>query len=302
MTAGVQPTFDELMGTLGSLATKLAGHEGTAIRERLRQLAAVLATQGSVPPASDIVLRTRAAAVLEHLIASIVPLGGLAPLRSLRGVNLGELIDGLRSFIELLRAPTGERLVAVEQLIADLQASRVLRPVPIHGLDIDDTAEALATESARRHGLDGAALRSAVGRMKREMSTLVRQLELRARAESQRAQTAAEMERLLDALIASGGPLGKAVAPERAALVRAFRTVDLAHMAAGLRVLGRWLSTPAGDPEAHVAGLRAQFAEAVGPATAGDPARSEVERRADFDRDIRASVDEIFRATSPASS
>jgi hypothetical protein len=301
MTAGVQPTFDELMGTLGTLATKLAGHEGTAIREHLRQLAAVLATQGSVPPASDIVLRTRAAAVLEHLIASVVPLGGLAPLRSLRGVNLGELVDGLRGFIGLLRAPAGERQVHVEQLIADLQASRVLRPVPIHSLEIDDAAEALAAESARRHGLEGAAMRSAVGRMKREMSTLVRQLELRARAESQRAQTASEMERLLDTLIGSGSALSKAVAPERAALVQAFRTVDLAHMAAGLRVLGHWFSTPAGGPDAHFAGLRAQFAEAVGPPTTGDPARSEVERRADFDRHIRAAVDEIFRSTNPAS-
>src|ERR1041384_3278572 len=180
MIAGVQVTFGELMSTLGTLATKLAGHEGTAIREHLRQLAAVLATQGSVPPASDIVLRTRAAAVLEHLSASVVPLGALAPLRSLRGVNLGELVDGLHSFIGLLRAPVGERHVQVEQLIADLQASRVLRPVPIQGLESDEAAGALAVEAARRHGLEGAVLRRAVGRMKREMSTLVRQLELRA--------------------------------------------------------------------------------------------------------------------------
>ncbi|HSR95962.1 MAG TPA: hypothetical protein VLM79_02775 [Kofleriaceae bacterium] len=301
MTAGVQPTFDELMGTLGTLATKLAGHEGTAIREHLRQLAAVLTTQGSVPPASDIVLRTRAAAVLEHLIASVVPLGALAPLRSLRGVNLGELVDGLHSFIGLLRAPPGQRQVQVEQLIADLQASRVLRPVPIQGIEIDDAAEALAVESARRHGLEGAGLRRAVGRMKREMLTLVRQLELRARAETQRAQTASEMERLLDTLLGGGGALGKVLVPERAALVQAFRTVDLAHMAAGLRVLGRWFSTPAGDPDPHIAALRAQFTEAVGPPTVGDPARSETERRADFDRYIRGAVDEIFRATNPAS-
>jgi hypothetical protein len=108
------------------------------------------------------------------------------------------------------------------------------------------------------------------------------------------------MERLLDTLVGSGSPLGKAVAPERAALAHAFRTVDLAHMAAGLRVLGRWLSTAASDPSAHIAALRAQFTEALGPPTAGDPARSQAERRADFDRDIRTAVDEIFRAARPA--
>jgi hypothetical protein len=192
--------------------------------------------------------------------------------------------------------PTFERLTAC---YTGTSMTAPARP-SFDELHIEGTVEALSIESARRHGLEGAELQRAVGRMKREMSTLVHQLELRVRAEAQRAQTASEMERLFDGLIRSGSALGKAVAPDRAALVQAFRTVDLTHMAAALRVLGRWLATPSTDPAAHVAELRARFAEALGPPTAGDPARSEAERRADFERDIQLAVDEIVRATTPA--
>jgi hypothetical protein len=301
MTAPAQPSFDELLRTLASLSSKLSGREGTAIREHLQELANVLASQS--PGGSDTELRARAATALEQLIEAVAQLGVLGPgAQALRGLNLGSLVDGLRTFVGFLRAPTGENQAQVEQLIADLQGSPVLKPVPLDELQIDGTVEALAIESARRHGLEGAELQRAVGRMKREMSTLVRQLELRARAEAQRTQTASELERLLDALIGNGSALGKAVALERAALVHAFRTVDLAHMAAGLRVFGRWLSTASSDPAAHVADLKARFAEALGPPTAGDPARSEAERRADFERDIQVAVDEIFRATRPAPS
>lgn len=301
MTAPAPPSFDELMRTLAELSSALSGSAGGAIRERLQELASVLAAQGP-----DAELRARAAAALERLIGAVAHLGGLRGTeglslhRALRGAKVTELVDGLRAFVDFLRAPTGENQAQVENLIADLQGSPVLRPVPLDELQLDSTVEALAIESVRRHGLEGAELQRAVGRMRREMSTLVRQLELRARAEAQRAQTASEMERLLDTLIGSASALGKAVATEREALVQAFRSVDLAHMGAGLRVLGRWLSTASSDPAAHVADLRVRFAEALGPPTAGDPARSEAERRADFERDIRTSVDEIFRTTRPA--
>jgi uncharacterized membrane protein YgcG len=133
--------------------------------------------------------------------------------------------------------------------------------------------------------------------MKREMSTLVRQLELRAQQEASRARTAADMERLLGSVVQTGTLLGQALDPERAAILDAFRRVDLVHMAEGLRVLGEWLSTPAPDAAAHVAVLKARLAETLGPPTTGDPGRSEAERRADFEREIKVAVDEIFRGS-----
>jgi hypothetical protein len=68
-------------------------------------------------------------------------------------------------------------------------------------------------------------------------------------------------------------------------------------MAEGLRVFGAWLSTPAGDVAAHVATFRVELARVLGPPSLGDPGRTEAERRADFERDIRAAVDEIFRGS-----
>src|SRR5262249_46907467 len=153
----------------------------------------------------------------------------------------------------------------------------------------------LAAESARRHGLSGVELQRVVERMKRQVSTLIKQLELRARDEAQRAKIASEMEKLLDRLIESGRDVGQAVARQRAPIVQAFRSVDLAHMAAGLHVLAAWLSTPADDATAHVAALQAKLSDALGPPTAGDPARSDEERRADFEREITAAIDQIFR-------
>ena len=298
MTAPQQPTFEQLMAALAGLSTKLAGREGNAIREHIQRLGNILALQGPEPE-----LRARAAAELEQLVEAIAQLA--KPRRgpsakAIRDLDLGQLAGGLRTFAAYLRAPTGENQAQVEDLVAKLQGAAVLQPVPLDELRIDGTIEELAVESARRHGLEGAELRHAVARMKQQMSALVTQLEIRAKQEASRAKTAAEFERLVGAVVQTGTALGQAVANERAPIVQAFRSVDLAHMAEGLRVFAEWLSTPAGDVTAHVATLRARLAEALGPPTAGDPARSEAERRADFEREIKAAVDQIFRSTRPA--
>jgi len=303
MTAPPPTTFDQLMAELAGLSTKLAGREGQAIREHLQRLASILAQQGPEPE-----LRARTAAELEQLIGAIAQLGKIKrgpSAKAIRDLDLGQLAGGLRTFVTYLRAPTGENQAQVEELVAKLQGAAVLSPVPLdelrRGGAIDSTIEVLAVESARRHGLEGAELRHAVERMKRQMSGLMTELELRAQQEAARARTASEFERLVDAVVQTGTALGQAVAHERAPIVQAFRGVDLAHMAEGLRVFAEWLSTPAGDVTAHVALLRARLAETLGPPTAGDPARSDAERRADFEREIKAAVDDIFRSTRPAS-
>ena len=304
MTAPEQPTFEQLMAALAGLSTRLAGREGNAIREHVQRLAAILATQGSQGSgADDAELRARAAAELEQLVGAIGQLARVKrgpSAKAIRDLDLGQLAGGLRTFAAYLRAPTGENQAQVEALVARLQGAPVLQPVPLDELRLDGTIEALAIESARRHGLEGAELRHAVARMQREMSALQTQLEIRARQEASRARTAAEFERLVDAVVTTGTALGQAVASARAPIVQAFRGVDLAHMAEGLRVFAEWLSTPAADVTAHVAELRARLAAALGPATTGDPARSEAERRADFEREIRDAVDQIFRGTGPA--
>jgi hypothetical protein len=171
--------------------------------------------------------------------------------------------------------------------------------VPLDELRIHHRVASLAIQSAMRRGLEGDEARRAVDRMKREMAQLVTRLESRAREEAERARSASEIERMLDQLIESGNKLGKAIAPERAAIAQAFRRVALARMSDGMRAFAVWISTPTDDPAAHVAALRDKLADTLGPPTAGDPLASEAERRADFEREIAVAVEQIFGSVGP---
>lgn len=302
MTAPGEPDLEAMMAALAALPAHLTGRDGPEIRERVARLAEILRTGGP-----DAELRARAAEELDPLIAATLRLTagaqrGKAAAPAAGEIDLAELAGGLRRFVEFLRAPTDANQAEVEAMVTALRGPPLPppAPVPLDQLNVDGTVDELAIESARRRGLKGAEARRAIERMKREMAGLMTQLELRAQQEASRATTAAEMERLFDAVIQTGTPLGRALAPERAAVIAAFRSVDLAHMAEGLRTFGEWLSTPAADPAAHVAELRARFAGALGPPTAGDPARSEDERRADFEREIRDAVARIFGGAGPA--
>jgi hypothetical protein len=297
MTVPGEPDLAAVMGALAQLPAQLTGRDGQDIRARVERLAGILGAKGS-----DAELRSRAAGELEQLIDAVARLAGGAKgkqraAQASGAIDLGQLADGLRSFVEFLRAPTTANQAQVEQMIASLHGTALPRPVPLDQLNIEATVEELAVESARRHGLPGADARHAVARMKREMTQLVRQLEQRAQQEAARATAAADMERLFDRVVDTGTPLGQALAPERSAIVTAFRSVDLAHMAEGLRVFGAWLIRPSRDPAAHVGELRTQLADTLGPPTAGDPARSEAERRHDFEREIQNAVDQIFRGS-----
>lgn len=297
MTNPAEPDLATMMAALAALPAQLTGRDGKAIRESVERLAGILGAQGA-----DAELRSRAAGELEQLTTVVARLAGAGgkprPALGPGGLDLAQLADGLRRFAEFLRAPTAANQAQAEQLLASLHGPPP-PPVPLDQLNIDATVDELAIESARRHGLKGAEARHAVARMKREMTALVRQLELRAQQEASRATAAADMERLFDRVVQTGTPLGQALAPERAAVLAAFRSVDLAHMAEGLRVFGEWLSKPSRDPAAHVAELRARLAETLGPATTGDPMRSEAERAADFQREIAGAVDVIFRGAGP---
>jgi hypothetical protein len=295
MTAPSQPGFDELIAALGGLSSKLAGRDGNALRESVQQLATAL-TQAAASPQ----LRTRVAGELDKLVASISQLG-TAPgsgAQTARGMDLARVAAGLRTFADHLRSPSHATRAQVDQLVSHLRRAASLQPAAV-APQLDGTIEAIATEAARRNGYEGDALPGAVARMKQEMSSLVQQLERRAQQEASRARTASEFERLFDAVVATGNPLGEAAALERAPILQAFRSVDLVHMAEGLRVFAEWLATPSDDPTAHVADLRSRLADALGPPTDRDPSRSDAERRAEVERDIRAAVERTFGPKAP---
>ena len=281
-----------VLGTLTALANQLSGRDGNAIREHLQRLGFVLASH-----CPDAELRAQAASELEQLITVLAGLGALrgAAGKAVRGFPVAKLADGLRAFVAYLRAPTADHQAEVEQLIGELRAAPALQPVPLDQLNIDERVEALAHESARRAGLSGGAAKRAVERMQREIAALVRRLEQEAHQEAARTKTASDFATMLDRVVELDAPVGRALAPERAAILAAFCRVDLRHMADGLNAFALWLADPADDAAAHVAALRAQLADALGPPTAGDPLRSDAERRADFEHQAEVALDAIFR-------
>lgn len=298
MTAPMPPNLEELMAALGAVSGKLAGREGDAIRRHLQQLLEVLA-QGGTQAAPDAELRARAGGALDQLITALVQLldGRGAAGSSLRGVDLKKLADDLRAFAEFLRSPTSENQAQAEQLIEQLQGSP-FQPVPLDQLKLDSTLDVLAAAAARRQGLTGAEARSTAERMKSEARVAIRRFELRAHDEAARAATAAQLDQLLDQLIETGTPVAQAVAGERASLVAQFRSVDLVHMSDGLRTFAAWLTSPVGDDlPAQLASLRAQWAAALGAPTHKDPARSDAEKRFDFERELASEVHAIFGTT-----
>lgn len=284
------PTFEQLMAALQAGVAQLGGREGKVIRAHVEKLAALIEA-----PDPDGAGRAAAAAELEQLVAVLAKAGGKLGGK-LGGLDVGRLADGLRVFAGWLRAPSAEGQAQVEQLVAELAGA----PVPLHELRLDGTIEPIAIAAARRRGLAGAEARRAVERMKREMATLVARLEARARDDAARLRTATDFGKLIDRVIGLGTPLGAELARARERIEQAFRRVDLAHMAEGLRELAEWLATPADDDAAHVAALEARLAEVLGPPTLGDPTAGEAERRAEWEREIKAATERIFGAWEPS--
>ena len=185
------PTFEGLLAALARGSAKLEGREGAAIRAHLDALAKILAAGGD-----DAVSRKRAAGELDQLITAIGAASGPVG-KAFRGVELFQLTDGLRTFASWLRAPSAAGEAQVAELV-----QRMNGPVPLDELRVDGQVEQLAIEAARRQGLEGAAARHAVERMKREMQSLVSRLEGRAREEASRAKTANDFSELLDQVVA----------------------------------------------------------------------------------------------------
>lgn len=297
MTAQAPSNLDELLGSLAAIAGKLGGADGSAVREHLQHLATVLAM-----PGSEAEQRARTADALDRLIGVIAQLVGLRgpAAKALKDFPLPRLADGLSAFVAYLRDPSTERQAAVEQQLSGLPGLPELQPVPLDELPIRARVESLAEAAARRRGLRGAAARREVDRIKREMTALLQQVDREVQDNAGRVRALADMERLLDRMAQLKSPLSQALTGERAALLEAFRRVDLARMAEGLRTFGQWVATPADDPAAHIAALRTQFAAAIGPPTMSEPAQSDTELRAELERRVQVAVDQILLAKEPS--
>lgn len=84
------------------------------------------------------------------------------------------------------------------------------------------------------------------------------------------------------------------LAGQRDEILREFCRASLAGMAAGLREYALWLATWAHDAQDQVGALRTRMWNVMGPQTFVDPRRSDAERRADYERQAQAGVEQIL--------
>jgi hypothetical protein len=277
---------------LQAFGAAFPGKSGDELRAHLASLTELVAAPAGATPEADADKRTKAAA---HLDAVVTRLAALPVLQNARGT---QTLAGLRGFVAWLRSPTPENERAVEEFMgwAGAGIPQPPPPAPLAEYDPSATVDALAAEAARRQGLTGQAARSAVERMKRDVKSVMARLELRAQDDAARATATRDFATLLDQVLALKTPLMAALAPKRDAILSAVAHVDTTHIGSGMRAIASWLTSSGDDVDAHVAALDAILAEALGPATHPDALRSDADRQADFERDVREAIHAVFHA------
>ena len=157
--------------------------------------------------------------------------------------------------------------------------------------------DALASMVARNHGFEGIDLQRHISDFKGQVQTLVKLFEVKAKEEQQRKQTTGELERLLEGIARTGTSAGESIAQHRDQITQAFHGVDLSRIADGLQVLSQWLRNPTDDNRVPVqqmlADLQASMDAAAPAATPVDE-----ERREQIHKEVRASLDQMFRGSS----
>ena len=166
--------------------------------------------------------------------------------------------------------------------------------------NLDELMEALATVSAKLQGKQGGEIDAHVRHVKDSVKQLVQTVQLQEQDAAARKQAAAQVEELLDAVTKLQNPAGQAVAGSREPIAQAFRGVDLARMADGMRVFAEWLAHPNTQNKAQAEQLIAQLQHVMGPMVGHDPEREEAERKAQIKADVQKSLDEIFRGKKPS--
>lgn len=103
-------------------------------------------------------------------------------------------------------------------------------------------------------------------------------------------------------LQASDDPAARAAAASRVQDLQALvgqtatsgATFDLAPIADALAVFAAWLRAPSADTETRAERALADLQAALGPLVGWDPAREDAARRAQYRREARAALDDIF--------
>lgn len=70
--------------------------------------------------------------------------------------------------------------------------------------------------------------------------------------------------------------------------------IDLAQIGDALAVFAAWLRAPTPDGEARAERAMSELSAQLGPLVGWDPAREDAARRAQYRREARAALDEIF--------
>lgn len=84
---------------------------------------------------------------------------------------------------------------------------------------------------------------------------------------------------------------------ELRALIRATDAApgfDLAQIGEALAIFAEWLRAPTADRELRAAHAMAELQTALGPLVGWDPVREDAERRAQYRREARAALDNLF--------
>jgi hypothetical protein len=168
-------------------------------------------------------------------------------------------------------------------------------PPPPDQYPLQVLVEALATVVAKQQGFQGTELRRHISDLKGQVQSLVQLFQIKAKEELARQQTSAELEQLLEGIARSGTAVGKTVAENRDAISQAFRGVDLARIADGLQVLSEWMRNPTAEKTAPVQEMIANLQSTMGPMAGMIPGAEDEARREQIHKEVRASLDEIFR-------
>ena len=174
--------------------------------------------------------------------------------------------------------------------IAPETPEQVLENAPL-----DVLVDVLAKVSGQLQGKQGAELRKHVGEIKTQVESVVAGVQRDVDDQEMRKAVAAEVEKLIDTVSRTGTAVGQAVGNQREAITAVFRGVELDKMADGLRLFADYLQDPSEERASKLQALIAQLQQTMGHLVGYDPEREEAERRAAIKRDVKASLDEIFR-------
>ena len=161
--------------------------------------------------------------------------------------------------------------------------------------DLRQLVDALARASAADRGLLGDDARRHVDDLKSRVETVMVKTHLREQGDAQKQQVAAAIDELIDSVARVQNATGAAIAKQSPELKRAFRGVDLGKMADALRLLSDWLRDPTPEKQAAVEELVDGIRAVTGASAGFDPEREERERKEQIQKDVRASLDEIFQ-------